>query len=144
MTHRTFLSLVLTVALLLTAPALMAQEETDIPAPPAPTEDQAQQDPVIPEEVLTYDDYNVKGYTLTIFGGQTNGAKYLENQDLVERTILTEGAGDIRAYSGDILRVSQDTEHYTGAHKEIEAGPAYGGRIGIYISDDFHLDLTGT
>jgi hypothetical protein len=142
-------------ALLLSAPAVMAQEETETPADPAPVQEEAQQDPAPAEEedqqapapveeVLAYGDYNVKGYTLTIFGGQTSGAKYLENQDLLERTILTEGAGDIRGFDGEVLLVSQDMEHYTGAHKEIESGPAYGARIGIYISDDFHLDLLGT
>lgn len=166
MTHRTFVSLFLAMALLLAASAVMAQDEAETPADPVPVQEETPQDPTpgeeevpqdpasaeeevqpapVPvEEVLTYDDYNVKGYTLTVFGGKTNGAKYLENQDLAERTILTEGAGDIRGFDGEVLLVSQDTEHYTGAHKEIEAGPAYGARIGIYISDDFHLDLLGT
>lgn len=144
MTHRTFVSLFLTMALLLSAPAVVAQEEAEsLPAPPT-SEEEAQPDPVPAEEVLTYDDYSVKGYTLSIFAGQSDGAKYLENQNLSERTKLTEGAGDIRAYNGDVLLVSQDTEHYTGAHKEIKSGPAYGARIGVYLSNDFHLDILGT
>jgi hypothetical protein len=64
--------------------------------------------------------------------------------DLGPRTVLTPGAGDILGYDGNVLIESQDPEHFTGAHKEIKSGPAYGGRIGIYISDDFHLDILGT
>ena len=153
MKHRTFLSVILALSLMLTGPALMAQEETEVLAPPAPeTEAQQQDPPAVEEEVLAYDDYTVKAYSITVFGGNFSGAMYLENKDLAELTILTEGAGDILGfltgepdlYDGDILRVSKDTDHYTGAHKEIKPGPAMGARIGIYISDDFHMDIHGT
>jgi hypothetical protein len=149
----TLVSLLFAMGLLLSGPVLWAQEETEDPAATPPLEETVQEEPApIPEEVLTYDDYNVKGYSITVFGGQYSGAKYLENMDLAPRTILEQGAGDILGYlTGDpalyheeVLLVSQDTEHYTGAHKEIKSGPAFGGRIGIYISDNFHLDLLGT
>ncbi len=160
MKFRILVSLLFALGLLLSGPVLMAQEETDDPAVPAPAgqTDQEESPPaetadqeapplapeLIPEEVLTYEDYSVKAYTLTFFAGQFSGAKYLENMNLAERTILTEGAGDIMGFDGEVLLVSQDPLHYTGAHKEIKEGPAYGGRIGIYVSDDFHLDLLGT
>ncbi len=145
MKFRNLVSLLFALGLLLSGPVLMAQEETEDPAVTVPAEEPIQEATVpIPEEVLTYEDYSVKGYTLTFFAGQFSGAKYLENMNLAERTKLTEGAGDIRAYDGGILLVSQDPVHYTGAHKEIKEGPAYGGRIGIYVSDDFHLDILGT
>ncbi|MCK9994912.1 MAG: hypothetical protein KAH56_01390 [Candidatus Krumholzibacteria bacterium] len=156
MKFRTLVSLLIAMGLLLSGPALMAQEETDDPVVPAPAEQTDQEnstpaeappleDPApIPEEPLIYDDYTVKGYAITVFGGQFSGAKYLENMDLPDRTILASGAGDIMGYDGEVLLVSQDPVHYTGAHKEIKEGPAYGARIGIYISDDFHMDLLGT
>jgi len=145
MKFRNLVSLLIALGLLLSGQAVIAQEETDDPSAPAPVDELATSDPALPvEEALTYDDYSVKGYTITVFGGQFSGAKYLENMDLNDRTKLTDGAGDIRAYDGGILRVSQDPVHYTGAHKEIETGPAAGIRIGIYISDDFHLDILGT
>lgn len=148
MTHRTFVSLFLTLALLLSAllsaTVVLAQEEAEATAPAPAAEEEVQAEAVPVEEALTYDDYSVKGYSLTIFAGQSNGAKYLENMDLAERTILTDEEAAIRGFDGEILRVSLDKEHYTGAHKEIQSGPAYGGRIGIYLSDDFHLDLLGT
>jgi len=151
MNFRNFLSLILALGLMLSGPNLLAQEETEEPA--APVEEAVQQEPApIEEEILVYDDYTVKAYTITVFGGSFSGAKYLENMDLVPRTVLAQDAGDILGfmtrepefYDGDVLLVSRDAEHYTGAHKEIESGPAYGGRIGIYISDDFHMDILGT
>ena len=158
MKFRTLVFLLISLGLLLSGPALFAQEpaqeEAEGPAAPAAAAGEtAQDDVLIPEEeVLTYDDYTVKGYTITGFGAQFSGAKYLENMDLGDRTILTQGAGDILGfltgdpsnYDGEVLLVSKDAEHYTGAHKEIKSGPAAGLRIGVYISDDFHLDITGT
>lgn len=140
---RILVSLLMALCLSFSGQVIMAQEETDEPAVPIPEGTIEETAPPV-EEAMTYDDYSVKGYSITAFGGQFSGAKYLENKDLGPRTVLTPGAGDIRAYDGGILRVSQDFEHYTGAHKEIKAGPAFGVRIGMYISDDFHLDILGT
>jgi hypothetical protein len=135
----------ISVALLLTGPVLFAQDEAEDSAVPPLAQETDQEKPLlVQEEVLTYDDYIVKAYTITAFGGQFSGAKYLENMDLGPRTILTEGAGDIMGYDGEVLLESQDPVHYTGAHKEIESGSAFGARIGIYISNDFHLDILGT
>ena len=145
--------MILALGLLLTGPVLMAQEQTEDPAAPTPSGEAEQQVAApIEEEILAYDDYTVKAYTITVFGGNFSGAKYLENMDLAPRTILEDGAGNILGfltgdpsqYKEEFLLVSLDTDHYTGAHKEIKSGPAYGGRIGIYISNDFHLDILGT
>ena len=156
MKFRNLVSLLLALGLLLSGPVLMAQEETEDPTVTAPAEatDEVEPSPAeepvpeatvpLPEEPLTYEDYSVKAYTLTIFAGQTSGATYLENMDLADRTILTEEEYAIVAYDGGTLLVSLDAEHYTGAHKDITEGPAYGGRIGIYVSDDFHLDILGS
>jgi hypothetical protein len=145
---RTFVSLLLALGLLLSGTTLMAQEETEESAVPAPAEEALPQDPPpVPEpveEALTYEDYSVKGYTITVFGGNFSGAKYLENMDLNSRTKLEDGAYDIMGFDGEVLLESEDFLRYTGAHKEIKSGPAYGARIGIYISDNFHLDLLGT
>jgi len=145
MKFRTFVFLLPALCMLLSGSVLMAQEETEDPPVPDPIQETEQQEPpAVPEELLVYEDYVVKGYTITMFGGSFSGAKYLENMDLSGRTVLTPGAGDIMGYDGEVLLVSQDADHYTGAHKEIEDGPAFGTRIGIYISDDFHLDIIGT
>ena len=145
MKFRNLVSLLFALGLLLSGPVLRAQEETDDPAATAPSEEPVPVATVpLPEEPLTYEDYSVKAYTLTFFGGQYSGATYLENMELDERTKLTEDEYAIVAYNGETLLVSLDADHYTGAHKEINEGPAYGGRIGIYVSDDFHLDILGT
>lgn len=142
---RNLVSLLLVLGLLLPGQALMAQEEADQPPAPETDADMVAAVPIPPEEeVLTYEDYTVKGYTITAFGGQFSGATYLDNMPLESRTILTPEELAIRAYDGGILDVSLDAEHYTGAQKEIQPGPAAGLRLGIYISDDFHLDLLGT
>jgi hypothetical protein len=98
--------------------------------------------PATPE--LAWSDYTIKAYTLTVWGGTFSGATYLENRPLEPRTILTEGAGDIVAYDGTVLTESRDRRHYDAATKEIKSGDSFGARIGVYISDDFHLDLMGS
>ncbi len=139
----TFLLLILSVSLWLSGSTLWAQEadEGQVSPPPAPAEGESPE-PVIAEELLDYEDYTVKAYSITVFGGQFSGARYLENQALGPRTVITEGADFILGYDGNVL--AKDPDYFTGAHKEIEAGPAFGARIGIYISDNFHLDLLGT
>ena len=96
------------------------------------------------EENLHFSDYMVKGYSLTGFYGTFSGATYLENQELDDRTVLTDGAGDIIAFSGGILAESRDIEHYDAAIKEIQQGPAFGGRVGLFVNRDFHMDIVGT
>jgi hypothetical protein len=99
---------------------------------------------------LVWKDYKVKGYSLSLYGGRFSGATYLDLMPLGPRTILTPGAGDIIAYDGSVLIESVDMQnpnallrHYNAPRKEIEAGTAFGGRIGIYVAEDFHLDLIG-
>ncbi len=139
MKYRNLLSLVLVPLALGFAVAAPAQE------PPDEQEEQV----AASEENLKYEDYTVKAYSLSFFGGNFSGATYLENQELGPRTVLTPGAGDIISYSGDVLwestaKYANGLNIYDAAHKEIESGPAFGGRVGIYISRDFHLDLLGT
>jgi len=94
--------------------------------------------------VTKYEDYTVKSYSLSFFGGNFSGATYLDLPTLGDRTVLTEGAGDILAYDGTVLAESRDMRHFTAAQKEIKSGTGFGGRLGIYISDNFHLDLAAS
>ena len=136
--------LALAMAFFLSAGVLFAQE------PPAATETPSETDTETPnieeevEEILEYSDYMVKAYTLTPFYGYFSGGTYLENQELGERTVQADGAGDIIGFDGEVLAESRDIDHYDAAHKDIESGPAYGLRVGIYANEDFHLDLAGT
>lgn len=143
MKYRILLSLFLVSLVLGTVAVATAQE---------PTVEQEERVAEIEADIsenLKYEDYTVKAYRLTFFGGHFSGATYLENQQLGDRTVLTPGAGDIIAYDGEVLwestaKYEDGTLIYDAAHKEIESGPAFGGRVGIYISNDFHLDLLGT
>ncbi len=145
MKFNTILSLVCAVCLSGFAAQVLAQ---DAPPPPPAEELAAQTEIIEPEAVaeaeLEWDDYLVKAYTLSVWGGGFSGATYLENKALGPRTVLTEGAGDVRAYDGTILTESRDFRHFTAATKEIKSGDAFGARVGIYIADDFHLDLIGS
>ncbi len=124
--------------------SLLAQQDgsaADTPVTDAPVDEALLEEM---EEELHFSDYMVKAYTITGFYGNFSGGTYLENQPLGERTVLTDGAGDIISFSGGILAVSRDVLHYDAAIKEIESGPSYGGRVGLYVNRDFHMDLVGT
>jgi len=108
-----------------------------------------------------YDDFTVKGYSISFTGGYFTGATYLDNPLLGPRVFygndpgFQRGTNDILRYFpteddgyGDVLpestfRDQDDHFVYDSAKKEIEAGSAYNLRIGIYIADNFHLDLAG-
>ena len=115
-----------------------ADDETTTTAAPADTTVAEDFEPV-----LKYEDYTVKAYELSFFGGSFSGATYMENQELWDRTVLEEGANNIIGYDGEVLEVSRDVRHYDAAHKKIDPGQAFGARVGLYIADDFHLDLVG-
>lgn len=99
---------------------------------------------------LKWKDYKVKGYSLSLYGGHFSGATYLDLPPIGDRTLYTPGGGDILAYDGTVLTESVNMQNsnpllrkYNAPRKEIEPGTAIGGRIGIYVADDFHLDLVG-
>lgn len=127
-------------AAVLSGSALVALAQ-DTP-PPADDEAATTTEPVA--EALEWSDYTVKAYSLTVWGGTSSGATYLDNPPIDGLTVLTDGAADILAYDGGVLPESRDIRHYDAATKEIKSGDAFGGRIGIYLSNDFHLDLMGS
>jgi len=130
------LSTALSLLLLLNFGLALGQEE-EAPAPDGEALEAAE------EELLEYSDYMAKAYSLTPYFGNFSGATYLENKRLEDRTVLTQGAGDIVGYDGNVLIESQDVEHFDAAIKKIESGPAFGMRFAIYANEDFHLDLVG-
>lgn len=124
-----------------TLPAAAEDKPAAAPAATATVEQAAVPDP--PAAALEWKDYKVKGYRLSLYGGSFSGATYLDLKPLGDRTILTPGAADVVGYNGEVLIQSVDTEHYMAPRKEIEPGTAIGGRIGIYLGSDVHLDLVG-
>lgn len=104
--------------------------------------------------VLDYGDYTVKGYALSFGGGSFSGATFLDLQPIGPRTTYPIntgeelGPGDILGYNGLPLEQSRarDSENlplFDEARKEIRSGPAFGGRVGIYVAEHFHLDVVG-
>jgi hypothetical protein len=124
-----------------TLPAAAEDKPAAAPAATATVEQAAVPD--APAAALEWKDYKVKGYRLSLYGGTFSGATYLDLKALSDRTILTPGAADVLGYNGEVLIQSVDTEHYMAPRKQIEPGTAIGGRIGIYLGDDVHLDLVG-
>jgi len=107
------------------------------------------------EYVLDYGDYTVKGYSLSFGGGIFTGATYLDLQPFGDRTAYPRntgddlGAGDILGYDNlplDVSRArgSDDLFLFNEARKEIKSGPAFSGRVGIYVAEHFHLDVVGS
>ncbi len=143
--------------LMLTAGTVLAQ---DSPAP-TPVSDEHQTHVTAPEN---YKDYAVKAYRLEFFGGNFSGGTYLDNKPISNRTVITTGGDPLYAYNpdgsqilvqgvrvenGTIIYPHRDNDRpnstfFDAPRKEIKPGTTFGGRIGIYIADEFHLDLVGT
>ncbi len=152
----------LALAWVLTSGTVMAQDSA--PTAPSPTDDAlTEQSGEAP--VLDYKDYAVKAYRLEIFGGSFSGGTYLDSPPIKDRTVIATGADPLYAYNPDGsgllvsgLRVDDkgsivyphldnnfpNNVYYNAPRKEIKSGPVYGGRIGIYIADRFHIDLVGS
>ncbi|MCP4572599.1 MAG: hypothetical protein GY838_09645 [bacterium] len=107
------------------------------------------------EYVLDYSDYTVKGFSLSFGGGLFGGVTYLDLQPLGERTAYPIntgddlGPGDILGFDNLPLEVSRARGSdgyflFDAAQKEIKSGPAFSGRVGIYIAENFHLDVVGS
>ena len=141
MKFNAILSLFLTVCLLGAGSFVQAQDSGNSPAGEASPEEVGLE---ISEDVaLEWKDYSIKAYTLTVWGGSASGATYLENDPTVPRTVFEIGANDVIAYDGTTLFESRHPD-YGAAQKEFKSANAYGGRIGIYIADDFHLDMVAS
>lgn len=107
-------------------------------------------------EALDYEDYTVKAYSLTVNVGSYTGFTFLDLPMVGDRTVITPGtgdelqAGDVLGYDGLPLPEARqlfdgtNVRVYDAPIKKIESGTTYGGRIGIYVNDDFHLDLLGS
>ena len=122
----------------------------------APNTSDVEGAPVPPEKFEKYEDFIVKGYSISFSAGHFLGATYLDNQLLADTAYYTQGANDIRRYhpndeDGFGTSLPQSTELdgderfvYDAAQKEAEPGEGYSLRVGIYIADNFHLDMAGT
>ena len=90
----------------------------------------------IPEVV-----YSIKVISLSLFGGFSSGATFFELPPLEDRTQIEEGSDDVYRYDGTIFNLP---EYYDAPQKEIRSGTLFGGKVGFYLSDQFHIDLVAS
>ena len=119
------LILSLALMLLIAAIPVLAQDE-------APAE----------EEELTS---AIKKISLSVEGGWFSGTTFLSLPAVDARAQLAEGSNFVTLFNGEELDLGIEREQndLDGPEKKIEAGNHFGGRIGFYLSDAFHIDLTG-
>jgi len=138
MNHRLIPALLCSSCLLLCATWAAAQDPAEPTAEPAETEAAA------PE--LTYDDYFVKGYTISVFGGTFKGDQYLDLPVKDPRSYVTPDSRRIMSYStGEFFTEGElNYDQYDGAVKELEDGNSFGFKLGTHITDQFHVDIDFT
>jgi hypothetical protein len=110
--------------LLLASPRARAQTE----APPADGTE-------VPEAV-----YRLKKISLGLYGGTFSGGTFLDLPTPGPRTRVDEGSDTIYRYDG-LPFTTLDSRFYSAPRKEIQSSTQLGGKIGFYLSDQFHLDL---
>jgi len=91
----------------------------------------------------TWDNFKVKAYTIQVFGGLFGGDTFLELPVMGDQTEVEEGIQRVMSYDGTWWELDElDYTIYDGPTKTIEDGSTAGLRIGTYLADGFHLDLT--
>jgi len=111
--------------ILLASPATRAQTD----APPA---DGAE----VPEA-----NYRLKKVALTFYGGTFSGGTFFELPAPGPRTMVEAGSDPVYRYDNGLPFTTLDPRQYSAPRKEIESSTQFGGTIGFYLSDQFHLDL---
>jgi hypothetical protein len=95
------------------------------------------------EVAETWDNYMVKAYSIQFFGGLFGGDRYLDLPVMGEQTEVEEGSQRVMSYDGTWWELDElDYTRYDGPVKTIEDGVTGGVRVGTYLADAFHMDLT--
>jgi len=84
--------------------------------------------------------YRLKKVSLALYGGTFSGGTFFELPTPGPRTMLEEGSDIVYRYDG-LPFTTLDSRFYSAPRKEIESSTQFGGTIGFYLSDQFHLDL---
>ena len=95
-------------------------------------------------------EYRLKRITLSFYGGSFSGGSFLELPRPGDRTMVAEGSDDLYQYDGTVFQNEEylpmiqkryyKTQFFAPI-KKIEPGTMFGGRIGFYLSEEFHLDI---
>lgn len=132
MKSRLFLALLCLFAMTLTVTAL-AQDDP-------PSDDPLDEEGEVAE---TWDNYMVKAYSIQFFGGLFGGDRYLDLPVMGEQTEVQEGTQRVMSYDGTWWELDElDYTRYDGPVKTIEDGVTGGLRVGTYLADSFHMDMT--
>ncbi|MEZ4388643.1 MAG: hypothetical protein R3D98_13950 [Candidatus Krumholzibacteriia bacterium] len=132
MKSRLFQALFCVFAMAITV-AAMAQEAS-APADPLDSEGEIEE---------TWDTYKVKAYTIQVYGGMFSGDRYLDLPVMGQQTQVEEGTQRVMSYDGTWWDLDElNYNIYDGPIKTIEDGSTAGLRVGTYLADNFHMDLS--
>jgi hypothetical protein len=125
-------------------PTAAAQDEPESATEPTTSgRTSPAEEPTDEEEPLAYEDFTVKAYSLSFYGGRYSGGTFLDLPPIDnDRTFVEEGSDRVMGYDGNWLPL--DPNLYDAPQKEIQPGPSFGGALGVYLSDAFHIDLTAS
>lgn len=124
---------------LLGTSAVRAQDPAE-PATPVVESPQPAVEDFDLEPEMTYEDYTIKGYTISVFGGAFYGDEYLNLPLRGERTFEDEGADNIMSYDGEWLAYNR--EIHDAPIKTLEDATGFGFKVGSWLNDNVHIDLT--
>jgi hypothetical protein len=79
-------------------------------------------------------------------GGTYSGATFLSLPAVDARAQLAAGSNFVTLFNGEELDlgIERADNDLDAPEKRIQSGQSYGGRIGFYLSDAFHVDLSGS
>lgn len=120
----------LLLALLVAALPVQAQDE---PAAPAESD--------VPEEPTS----SIKRFAFSFSAGTYSGATFFELPVQDDRAAVEQGSHTVTLYNGEELELPDGLtpNRLDAPRKELESGSFFEGRIGFYLSDNFHIDLMG-
>jgi hypothetical protein len=128
------------ICLLLGTSAVRAQDPVEPSEPAASAAEPAMED-VDLEPEMTYEDYSIKGYTISVFGGSFSGDEYLNLPLRGVRTFEEAGADNVMLYDGEWLRPDPNNPRYDAPIKTLEDGSGFGFKIGSWLNDNVHVDM---
>lgn len=88
----------------------------------------------------------IKRISISLFGGYNSGGTFYELPEMDERAQLAENSNLVYLFDGTTENIGEEltADGLTAPKKEIDSGNTYGGKIGFYLSDSFHVDLVGS
>lgn len=84
--------------------------------------------------------YRLKKISLRLSGGTFSGGTFFELPTPGPRTEVDLGSDAVYRYDG-LPFTTLDRRFYSAPRKEIKSSTQFGGTIGFYLSDQFHLDI---